>query len=143
MDKLPDDVRTELWANFDQYKMVYFATTTDNQPKVRPLTMVPLDAKFWILTGTSDAKMEQIDKNKKIEVCLPIEKGENTGYARFSGNAVVVQDKEIKTSIAKRVDYFKHYWKSLEDLNYTLLEMDFTEVEYMKPGDTLAKKYSL
>ena len=143
MEKIPDDVRDELWASFYEYRMVYLATATDDQPKVRPLTMVPLDSKFWILTGTNDAKMEQIKKNNKIEACMPIEKDENTGYARFSGNAIVVQDKDIKTSIAERVEYFKHYWKSLDDPNYTLLEMDFSEVEYMKPGDNLAKKYLL
>jgi general stress protein 26 len=143
MEKIPDGIRNEIWSNFDEQKVVYFATASDNQPYVRPLTMVPLDDKFWILTGTGDAKIVQLKENSKVEVCMAVEKDEHTGYVRFNGRARIVSDPEVKTSIAGRVSYFKEYWKGTDDPNYTLLEMDFEFLEYMRPGEMLGKTYSL
>ncbi len=143
MEKIPQNVRDEIWSTFNEYRIVYFATSTDDQPRVRPLTMVPLDDELWILTGTKDAKMKELEKNPKIEVCLPIERDEHTGSARFSGNAVVVKDLETKKNIAARVDYFKEFWERADDPNFTLLKMDFNEVEYMRPGEIIANKYLL
>ena len=141
MDILPEELKAEIWSNFDEQKTVYFATTEGDQPHVRPLTMVPLDGKYWILTGTEDAKTIQIKSKPKIEVCMAIEKDEHTGYVRFSGKAKIITDHELKVSIAERVSYFKEYWKGVDDPNYTLLEMDFNMLEYMKPGEMIGKKY--
>jgi uncharacterized pyridoxamine 5'-phosphate oxidase family protein len=143
MDRIPQNVRDEIWSNFNEYRIVYFATLFDDQPRVRPITMVPLDDELWILTGTKDAKMKELEKNPKIEVCLPVKKEEHTGSARFSGHAVVIKDKETKKNIAARVDYFKEFWETPEDPNFTLLKMKFNEVEYMRPGEIIAKKYLL
>jgi len=143
MDKIPDDVKQEIWANLDEYKVVYFATSVKDQPRVRPLTMVPLDSDFWILTGMKDAKTKQLQKNPKIEVCLPIKKDENNGYARFSGKAIIIKDMETKKNIAKKVDYFTHYWDTPEDPNFTLLKMEFNEIEYLRPEEMYAKKFAL
>lgn len=143
MEKIPEDVKDEIWANFNEYRAVYFATSTNDQPKVRPLTMVPLDSEFWVLTGTNDAKMKDLLQNPQIQVCMPIKKDEHTGSVRFTGKAIIVKDLATKSNIANRVDYFKEYWKTPDDPSYTLLKMEFSEIEYMKPGDNLAKKYSL
>lgn len=143
MDKIPQDVKDEIWSNFNEYRIVYFATSVDNQPRVRPLTLVLLDDKLWVLTGTKDAKMQELNKNPKIQVSMDIKKDKHTGSARFTGKAEIVKSMDIKKSIAARVDYFKEYWDTPEDPNFTLLRMDFKEIEYMRPGEIIAKKYSL
>jgi len=143
MEKIPEDVKQEIWENFNEYRIVYFATSTEEQPRVRPVTMVPMDSGFWILTGMKDAKIKQLKINPKVEVCLPIEKDEHTGYARFSGKAQIVKDKEIKRNIANKVDYFKHYWDSPDDPNFALLKLEFDRIEYLRPEEIIAKKYSL
>ena len=143
MEKIPLDVRYEIWSNFYEYRVVYFATAVDNQPRVRPLTMVPLDDELWILTGTKDAKMQELNKNPNVQVSMAVEKDEHTGSVRFTGKVEVIKNMETKKDIAERVDYFKEYWDTPADPNFTLLKMDFHEVEYMRPGEIIAKKYSL
>jgi general stress protein 26 len=143
MDNIPATVKDEIWSNFDEYRIVYFATSTNDQPHVRPLTLVPLDNELWVLTGTKDAKMQELKRNPKVQVCLAIKKDENTGSARFSGKVEIIKDMDTKKAIAAKVDYFKEYWDTPEDPNFTLLRMDFDELEYMRPGEIIAKKYSL
>ena len=143
MEKISEDVKKKIWANFDEYRVVYLATIDGDKPKVRPVTLVPLDSKFWILTGSRDEKTKQIRENPKIELCMPIEKDENTGYVRFGGIAKIIQEQKIKEKIAKNVDYFANYWKGPEDPNYTLLEIEIKEIEYLEPGKFLAEKYYL
>lgn len=143
MEKIPEDVKKKIWANFNEYRVVYLATVDIDKPKVRPVTLVQLNSKLWILTGTNDAKTKQLKENPKIEICLPIEKEENTGYVRFSGIAKIIQDQKIKEKIAKNVDYFDNYWKSTDDPTFTLLEIVVEQIEYMEPGKFLADKYYL
>ncbi|MFW9874771.1 MAG: pyridoxamine 5'-phosphate oxidase family protein [Candidatus Thorarchaeota archaeon] len=143
MEKIPSDIRDEIWSNLNEYRIVHFATSVDNQPHVRPLTMVPLDDELWILTGTKDAKMQELNLNPNVQVSMEVEKDEHTGSVRFTGKVVVIKDLETKKGIAGRVDYFKEYWDTSEDPNFTLLKMDFYELEYMRPGEITAKKYSL
>lgn len=143
MEKIPDDIKGKIWANFDESREIYFATIDGDQPKVRPVTLVPLDSRFWVLTGTDDAKTKQIKENPKIEICLPLKKGENSGYVRFCGLAKIVTDRKTKEKIAASVDYFANYWKSPEDPTYTLIETEFVEIEYLEPGKSLADKYYL
>jgi len=143
MDKLPDKIKEEIWAKFDEHRVVHLATMDETQPRVRPVTMVPLDSQFWILTGKGDEKMKQLKSNPQIEVCYPIEKDENTGYARFSGRAIIIEDFDIKKDISRRVNFFKHYWKGPEDPNFALLKMVFKEVEYLRPGEPWTTRYSI
>ena len=141
MEKIPDNLKTELWSMFDEYRVVYLATSANNIPRVRPVTLVMLDSKFWILTGTNDAKIQQLRENPKVELCLPIEEGENTGYARFGGSIQIINDRETRKRIAENVDYFGNYWKTPDDPKYTLLAAEFEEVEYMEPGQNSSEKY--
>jgi uncharacterized pyridoxamine 5'-phosphate oxidase family protein len=140
---IPQVIKEEIWKNLDEYRIVYFATSLDGQPSVRPLTMVPLHSELWILTGMKDAKIGQLTTNPRIEVCMPLEKNENTGYVRFCGRAEIVQDMDIKRDVAEQVDFFKHYWKTPEDPTFALLKMDFSSLEFMRPGEITASRYSL
>ena len=90
MDKIPSDLKKKIWANFDEYRVVYLATSEKNRPQLRPVTLVFVDSRFYILTGTDDAKVKQIKENAMVELCLPLECGENTGYARMSGKAIII-----------------------------------------------------
>lgn len=141
MDKIPDDVKQQIWSNFDEYRVVYLATSENNQPRVRPVTLVYLDSRFYILTGTGDAKVKQIAGNPMVELCLPLDGGENTGYVRMSGRAVIINEMKIKEKVAANVDYFNTYWKDAGDTDYTLLEIDIRGIEYLEPGEMLAQKY--
>jgi len=144
-EKIPEEMRKKIWESFKGFQTISLATAEGDRPRVRPITMGYLDSRFWILTGTADAKIEQIRDNPKIEFSLPLKRGEHEGYVRGAGTANIIESKELKDSIARRCDYFSMYWKGLDDPNYTLLEIVMEEIEYMAPdGETVyALKYRL
>ncbi len=140
---IPNNIKKEIWSNFEEFQPIFLATTEKDKPRVRPVTLAFLDSRFWVFTGTKDAKVKQIRANPKIEFCYLFKKGENSGYVRANGIAKITQDQKIKEQMANRCDYFDQHWKGPNDPNYTLLEFEIEEIEYMEPGKILAKKYRL
>jgi len=96
-----NDLKKEVWEHFKDQQHIFLATSERDQPSVRPVTLVCLDGKFWILTGTKNAKTKQILKNPKIEFCLLIQKGELRGYVRAAGLAKIIRDRKTKVKLAK------------------------------------------
>ena len=140
-DKL-DDVK-EVWNRFKDFQHVFLATTEGDQPRVRPVTLIYFDKRFWITTGTSDAKVKQIQGNPKVELCLLLTEGDRDLYVRAAGLAKIIEDKETKGKMARHCDFFSEHWESVDDPNYTLLEVCPTEVEYLRPGEITARKFRL
>lgn len=58
-------IKDEVWKYFKNLQFIYLATCEGDQPRVRPVTLVCLDERFWILTGTDNAKTQQIQKIQK------------------------------------------------------------------------------
>ncbi|MCK4265874.1 MAG: pyridoxamine 5'-phosphate oxidase family protein, partial [Thermoplasmata archaeon] len=96
-----------------------------------------------ILTGTKDAKTPQIRSNPNVELLLDLEDGENRGYVRFIGTATIVEDKETKNRIAPAFPFFTNYWETADDPNCTLIEAEVERLEYMQPGEFLAKYFEI
>ena len=138
-----DNLKEKVWGHFKEYQHVFLATSEEDQPRVRPVTLVCLDRKFWILTGTNNAKTKQIGKNPKIEFCLPFQKGENHGYVRATGSAKIIRDRKTKAKMAEHCDFFSEHWKDPDDPNYTLIELDLTEIEYLRPNEMSAQRFTL
>ena len=59
-------VKDEVWNYFKDSQYIFLATSEENQPRVRPVTLIYFDKKFWITTGTNNNKVAQIQKNPKI-----------------------------------------------------------------------------
>ncbi|MDH5482795.1 MAG: pyridoxamine 5'-phosphate oxidase family protein [Candidatus Bathyarchaeota archaeon] len=135
--------RAEIWRHLKDFQHVFLATTENGQPRVRPVTLVNFDEKFWVLTGTENAKVKQIMKNPKIEFCLLLEEGEKRGYIRGVGYAKIVAEKETKIKVAKYCDFFNEFWENPDDPSYTLLELEMNEIEYLKPNETKTRKLKL
>ena len=124
----------EIWQLFKQKQVIYFASIEEQKPRVRPVTMLCVDDRFWVLTGTSDRKVTQLKANPYMELCLPLEEDGYHGYLRIEGTANIVTDSKTKREIAEKCEYFKDFWKDTNDPGYTLLELEFQEIGYMKPG---------
>jgi general stress protein 26 len=137
------DVKKEALSIFKDYQTVFLATVQGNKPLVRPVTLVCIDQKFWVITGTTTAKVKQIQKNPKIEFCLYLPKKGGNGYLRLAGKAEIVKDKKSKTNIAKHCNFFHEYWKSADDPNYALIKIHPAEIEYLKQGDFQARRIKL
>jgi general stress protein 26 len=87
-----------------------------------------------VLTGTADAKVDQIKQNEKVEVVRLIRFEEGGGYVRFSGLARIITDPGIRSRLAEATSFFSNYFKSAEDPKFTLLHLIPQKIEYMKPG---------
>jgi len=143
MNKKVACIRKEVWRRFKNVQNIFFATSEGKRPCVRPVTMVHFANKFWVATGSNDAKVKQIKNNKNIEFCLMFYKGKNTGYIRGSGVANIVRDKKTKKRLANNIPYFKNYWKDAADPNFALLNIVIRNIEYLKLGAYKVEKFSL
>jgi len=143
MSKKFKDLKTEAWMRFKGSQHIFLATGENDQPRVRPGTLVNFDQRFWVLTGTNNAKVKQIRKNPRIEFCLLLEEGGHHGCVRAAGFAKIVKDRDTKAKVAKHCDFFSGHWKSPDDPNYTLLELKLGEIEYLRPDEMIARKFKL
>jgi general stress protein 26 len=129
-----------IWSRFKDFQHVCLATVEDNQPKVRPVTLVHLDGKFWITTDTESAKTNQIRLNPRVEFCLLFKEGDMDCCIRVGGLAKIIKDKATRAKIAKHCAFFSEHWESVDDPNYTLIEICPTQVGYVSPEKTLCVK---
>ncbi|OYD14407.1 hypothetical protein CH333_07985 [candidate division WOR-3 bacterium JGI_Cruoil_03_44_89] len=122
---------------------MFLGTAEGAQPRVRPVTLISLDKKLWVTTGTRNAKVKQIRDNPKVEFCLYLRKGGKDCYVRIAGVAKIVMDRETKAKIAGHCDFFNKYFESVDDPNYSLIEICPVEIEYLRPGEFQARKIKL
>ena len=137
------NIKKEVLSIIKDYQTVFLATAKGTQPFVRPVTLIYFDKKFWVLTGTTTAKVKQIQKNPKIELCLFLPKKDGNGYIRLFGRAKIVKDKKTKTLLARHCDFFNECWKGFDDPDYTLIEIHPVEIEYLRQGENQACKFKL
>ncbi|MBN1327586.1 MAG: pyridoxamine 5'-phosphate oxidase family protein [Candidatus Cloacimonetes bacterium] len=120
-------------------QVVYLATSSGQQPYVRPVVLIRQNDRFWIATGDSDKKMEQIRKNRRFEFCLPLKQEDDEGSLRVQGNLIIVEDQTAKTMIYQQVPFIRLYWDDPADPSYALLELQFDQLEIMNPGEMVSE----
>ena len=141
---MSQELKEEAWSHLKDTQFVMFATKEDDQPRVRPITLIHFEDRLWVTTTTQSAKIKQIKSNPKVEFCwLEQREGDQDIYLRVAGNAVIIDDMDSKKKIAEFVDFFSYYFKSVDDPNYTLIEIVPEEVEYLQAGNYPAKKFKL
>jgi uncharacterized pyridoxamine 5'-phosphate oxidase family protein len=140
-ERMEEEEFDDLINMITKQAVVYLATIDGDIPRVRPVTMVTFGSRHYILTGMNDAKIDQIMKNDLVESCYPISGDKGKGYIRMEGKIEIVSDMDTKRDVAGKTEYFKEYWSTPEDPTYALLEFHIQNIEYLKPGGVLAKKY--
>lgn len=138
-----DEILQEIWGNFSEQQQVFLATADRDQPRLRPVTLIYTMSRFFVATGTSDAKVHQIRQNPKVEFCLVVEKDGSKGTIRTECLAQIVTEKDVKIHVYNNISFLKEYWGNPEDPSYTLIELQPTSFEYMKPGSMQAIKLKL
>jgi len=134
-------IKQDVWRTFSKVQPVYLATVEGDQPRVRPVTLINLEQRFWIATGTKSAKAAQVRRNPNVEFCLPLSEGDRTGYVRVAGTADPVEDSETRARIASQIEFFSYYWSSPDDPDFTLLRITHVAVEYLAPGAAEAETF--
>ena len=110
----------------------FFATSENDQPRVRP--MMPYlsdDNKELLLALLSRSRtIEQIKKNPHVEICFVDRK---MWYCRVTGDAKLSQDKEKKEILWNNIPMLKQYFGGTEDPNFVLATVTIKNVEAMTP----------
>jgi general stress protein 26 len=130
-----DDVG-QILNQFKEAQFVALATMDGTHPGVRPMTLIYLDRRFWMVTSTSSNKVAQIKRNANVEFTYQFDENDEDCCIRILGKARMVKDNETKTSIAKRIGFFNRYWSGPEEPDYTLLEVLPDELQYVAPSGT-------
>jgi len=124
----------QILNQFKETQFVALATIDGIRPRVRPMTLIYLDHRFWMVTSTSSNKVIQIKQNANVEFAYQFNENSEDCCIRILGKAKIIKDKKTKTSIAKRIGFFNNYWSSPEDPDYTLLEILPDELQYVTPS---------
>jgi uncharacterized pyridoxamine 5'-phosphate oxidase family protein len=143
LNDVNDELIQEIWKSFSGEPHIFLATVEGDQPRVRPVTLMHLQNKLFVTTGSNDAKVKQIKRNPKIEFCLMLEREERKGTIRAECEARIVENKDIKADVYNNISFAKEFWKSPEDLSYTLIRLQPNAFEYMKPGSIQAVRIRL
>ncbi len=141
MPRSIEEIRQEAWSQLKDSQCVYLATAEADQPRVRPVTLLNLDEKFWIATSTRSAKARQMRRNPNVEFCLPLDEECGNGYIRISGVATVIADHETIEQIGSRIPFLTEYWEGANDPDFCLIRITRVEVEYLKPGEATATTF--
>lgn len=140
MNDTNGELKREVWDNFSEQQHIFLATVEEDQPRVRPVTLIHLQDKFFVATGSNDAKVKQIKRNPKTEFCLLLEKNEQKGTIRAQCLAKIVDDKSVKADVFSKIPFLREFWKTPEDPGYALVKLHPVEFEYMKTGSVQSVK---
>ncbi len=125
----------EIWHYFEAGGLAHLATLDGDQPRVRTMALTEHDRLLWIVTHTPWAKVEQIRKNPKVEFTFGVRGEKGYGVLRCTGRAVIIEDMILKEELANVVSWFKQYWSSYEDPDYTLIRLDISQILFDPPDE--------
>ena len=128
-----DDVG-QILNQFKEAQFVALATMDGTHPGVRPMTLIYLDRRFWMVTSTSSNKVAQIKQNPNVEFTYQFDENGEACCIRVLGKAKIIKARETKTSIAKQIGFFNNHWSSPEDPDYTLLEILPDSLQFVGPS---------
>ena len=141
MSKTLAEIKAEVWAHFQPGQCVYLATAEGDQPRVRPVTLLNLEEKFWIATSPRSAKARQILRNPNVEFCYPLTADCGNGYIRVSGIATVIRDSEVLERIGNQIPFLTEHWTGPQDPDFSLVRITRVEVEYLAPGEMISHTF--
>ena len=135
MTRSLERIKQEVWSLLKESQRVYLATAEADQPRVRPVTLLNIDQKFWIATSPRSTKARQILRNPNVEFCLPLSEEADSGYMRVAGVASIITEPETRASIGQQIPFLGQYWTGIDDPDFCLIRITRVEVEYLKPGE--------
>jgi len=139
---MEENVKKTVMKLIKPIQIINLATSLNNQPYVRPLTMLKVEENHYIATGSEDNKIFQIRTNPLFELSIDLKDKDSSGYIRLSGRVDIVEDLAEKTLVYNSIDFLKHYWDSPKHPGYGLLRLSFDAGEYLPVGSMIAKRFT-
>lgn len=138
MSTLNENVIDEIESLFKQQNLISLATVEGDQPRVRIVSLIRMDKKFYVITGArggaETAKVRQIKENPKVEFVMQVEKEGKIGNIRAAATATILEDLPLKSMLFDEIDWVKSYFPSPEHPDYVLLGINVISYEYSTPG---------
>lgn len=136
-------LQNEAWGLLKPTQMIHLATWDGEHPRVRPVSLIFDQGRFWFCTGSNDTKVGQIEAHPVFEFSLMLEKGDSRGTLRCSGSAEIITDMETKSAMAGKIPFFSDYWNTPDDPTFCLIELLVEHVEFMAPGEMVSKSFKV
>lgn len=137
------DLKREAWGWLRHTQTVFLATWDGKHPRVRPVSMIYDDERFWVSTGSEDSKVEQIERYPVFEFSMLLKEDGKEGTLRCSGNVRIVEDMDTKRKMSERIPFFKVFWETPEDPAFCLIELLVREAELLRPKEMTAERFSV
>ena len=138
---MSEALKKEAWGWLKPVQTIHLATWDGERPRVRPMSMIFDGERFWVSTGSRDAKAAQVAANPVFEFSLTLQGEGSSGTLRGSGRARIVEDPEEKRRVAAIIPFFGDYWETPEDPSFCLLELAVDQAEFMRPHEMRAVKF--
>ncbi len=121
-----------------KYKTGYVATIAGRgRPTLRPVSIFLVGRDIYFCTGTGNAKVKQLAKDPRVEVCIPVTRSRWRGYYRITGCARIIKDARARLRIFKKIPYAaEEYWKGADDPAFTAVAIKPRRSRYLAPGQT-------
>jgi len=128
-----------LFNSFKEQQVVSFATVEGKQPRVRPMSLIYFDQRFFMITGARGGKkakkLIQIRKTPRYEYYLTLKGEKVDGFIRGMGDALEVSDFHTRKKIYDEIAWASNYFDSVDNPDYVLLELKHDGFSYRKPDE--------
>lgn len=125
------------WQLFNKTQPVTVASIELEQPRLRPMTLICKDARLFLATGSKDSKVKQWQQNPHLECLLPLKNETNSGYLRISGIVQIVENQELRQTVADFAPFIYNYWEDSANPDFVLYEIIPEQWRYLEPGADL------
>ena len=133
------EILDKIMNKFNEQQVVSLATTEEKQPRVRPMTLIHIDGRFYMITGArggKDAKkLQQIRENPRFEYYLTLKGNEMDGFIRGMGQAWEQGNAETKKMIYDKITWATSFFDTVDHPDYVLLELEHDGFSYRWPDD--------
>ena len=127
----------KIMACFNEQQVVSFATVEGNQPRVRPMSLIHIDDRFYMITGARGGKnarkLQQIRENPRFEYYLTLRGEKVDGFIRGMGETWEIADEATRKRVYERITWASSYFDSANHPDYVLLELKHDGFSYRTP----------
>jgi len=131
------EVWDSLVEHYGEQQVVSFATVEEKQPRVRPMTLIYTDDRFYMITGArggKDAyKLRQLRDNPRFEYYHTLKGEKVDGFIRGMGESWEVEDEKVKENIYTLIEWSKGFFPTADHPDYVLLELKHDGFSYRFP----------
>lgn len=127
----------KIMNTFTEQQVVSFATIEGDQPRVRPMTLIKLEDRFYMITGArggKDAKkLQQIRENPRFEYYLTLKGKDMDGFIRGMGKTWEQGADKSRKMVYDKITWATSFFDTVDHPDYVLMELEHDGFSYRWP----------